>query len=547
MQNNLSGQLTILKSQLEELAISFGDMLMPVIRRIVTAIQGFVDKLNNMSEGQREAILKVGLLVAALGPFLVILGTVISKVGVAMQGFVKLAGAFGKLKTAMSAGTGIMGKLGAALGGISAPVLAVVAVIAVLVAAFVHLWNTNEGFREAIIGTWEKIKSTVSNFVEGIRERLASLGISFSDIAETIKAIWNGLCAVLAPVFEGAFSYIANVLEAVLGVITGIFDVFIGIFTGDWEQAWNGVKEIFGSLWEGIKSHFEIIINTIKGIADAVLGWFGTSWNEVWSGIKSFFEGIWNGIVSFFEGIWNAITDTVSAALNAVSTAISTVWNAIKTTISTILNAIKTAVTTAWNAIKTAVPRCEYRQKYRQHGLERDKEHDFYCGKRHQECGIHGVQCGEIHGDLRVQRHQEYGHVRLEQHQIRHRDADQCREGCGQERHRQDQGVLQLLLVAAEAEAPAPLHHRVVLDYSAVRAAFLHRLVQGRRHHDQTHHVRYERQFSDGRRRGRCGGDPSAEGLLRPALRHARQQAEHERYGEVPRHHRGQLLQGHLS
>ena len=54
MQDNLNGQLTILKSQLEELAISFGEMLMPVIRKVVTAVQGFVDKLNNMDAVVRE-------------------------------------------------------------------------------------------------------------------------------------------------------------------------------------------------------------------------------------------------------------------------------------------------------------------------------------------------------------------------------------------------------------------------------------------------------------------------------------------------------------
>ena len=355
MQDNLAGQLTILKSQLEELAISFGEILMPAIRSIVSHIQGFIDKLNGMDESQKKAIITIGLVVAAIGPLLVIIGTVISKVGVAMQGFVKLAGAFNKIKAAASAGTGIFGKLGAAIGGVSAPVLAVIAVIAVLVAAFVHLWNTNEGFREAILSTWEKIKTTVSNFVEYIRERLAALGISFSDIAETIKAIWNGLCAVLAPIFEGAFNAIANVLQTVLGVITSILDVFIGLFTGNWEQVWTGVKEIFSSIWEGIKGAFQNAIDTIRGIADAVLGWFGTSWNDVWSSVKAFFEGIWNGIASFFSGIWNGIRNTVTTVLNAIKSVITTVWNAIKTTITTVLNGIKATVTSVWNAIKSTV------------------------------------------------------------------------------------------------------------------------------------------------------------------------------------------------
>ena len=410
MQDNLMGQLTILKSQLEELAISFGEMLMPAIRSIVTKIQEFVDKLNGMDEGTREMVLKIGLLVAALGPFLVILGTTISKIGTAMKGFVQLANGFSKLKVAVQGGTGLFGKLGAAIGGISAPVVAVVAVIGTLVAAFLHLWNTNEGFREAIIGTWTKIKETVSTFCQGIIDRLNALGFSFKDITEVTSAVWNGFCSLLAPVFEGAFSAIASVLSTVLDVITGILDVFIGLFTGNWSQMWNGVKTIFSGVWEGIKGVLSAAVSIIQGIVDVFLGWFGTSWSGVWTNIKTFFEGIWNGIVAFFSGIWetitnvvqtgimligsilsaafdiitlpfrfiwesckeiitnvwNAIKSVVSAGINAVSSVISsvmgiiknvvsTVWTAISTKISTVVNGIKNTVSTVFNAIKSVV------------------------------------------------------------------------------------------------------------------------------------------------------------------------------------------------
>nr|WP_305147771.1 phage tail tape measure protein [Blautia producta] len=408
MQDNLAGQLTILKSQLQELAISFGDILMPAIRSIVSKLQGFVDKLNGMDEGTKRTIVTIALLVASIGPLLIIIGTTISKIGVAMQGFVKLANGVSKLKVAIQGGTGVLGKLGAALGGVSAPVLAVVAVIAVLVAAFVHLWRTNEGFRDAIIGTWNRIKDTISDFCQGIVDRLNALGFQFTDIVDVLKTVWDGFCQILAPIFEGVFNHIANILFTVTGVITGILDVFIGIFTGNWSQAWTGVKEIFSSIWNGISSFFTNILNVIKGVADVVLGWFGTSWNEVWTNIKTFFEGIWNGIVSFFTGIWetiknivqtgimligsileaavdiitlpfrfiwenckeiiiavwdaikskvttviNAVASVISTVMNAIKTVFTTVWNAIKTVVTTVVNAIKSVVTTVFNAIKS--------------------------------------------------------------------------------------------------------------------------------------------------------------------------------------------------
>lgn len=408
MQDNLAGQLTILKSQLQELAISFGDILMPAIRSIVSKLQGFVDKLNGMDEGTKRTIVTIALLVASIGPLLVIIGTAISKIGVAMQGVVKLANCISKLKVSVQGGTGVLGKLGAALGGISAPVLAVVAVIAVLVAAFVHLWKTNEGFRDAIIGTWNRIKDTISGFCQGIVDRLNALGVQFTDIVDVLKTVWDGFCQVLAPIFEGVFNNIANILSTVTGVITGILDVFIGIFTGNWSQAWTGVKEIFSSIWNGISSFFTNILNVIKGVADVVLGWFGTSWNEVWTNIKTFFEGIWNGIATFFTTIWetlknivtvgimaigsilsaafdiitlpfrfiwenckeiiisvwdaikskvstviHAVASVISTVMNAIKTVFSTVWNAIKTVVTTVVNAIKSVVTTVFNAIKS--------------------------------------------------------------------------------------------------------------------------------------------------------------------------------------------------
>ena len=355
MQDNLNGQLTILKSQLEELAISFGEMLMPVIRKVVTAVQGFVAKLNNMDEAQRKTIITIGLVIAALGPFLVILGTVISTVGKSMKAYASATKGIKKLMVAVKSGTGIFGKLGTALGGISAPVLAIVAVIAVLVAAFTHLWKTNDGFRENIIATWTQIKETVSNFCQGIVDRLNSLGFEFSSITEVLKAVWDGFCNLLGPVFEGAFRFISDTLSTVLDVILNTVDFFIAVFSGDWEGAWEAVKNIFSSIWNGLVSWFTNILETIKGVLDVALGWIGTSWEQVWTNVKNFFTNIWNGIKDFISSTINSISTTISNVITGIKTTVNNVFSAIKTTISNIFNGIKDTATSVWNAIKTAI------------------------------------------------------------------------------------------------------------------------------------------------------------------------------------------------
>ena len=164
MQDNLKGQLTILKSQLEELAISFGELLMPAIRAVVSKIQAFVDKLNGMSEAQKKTILKVAALAAAIGPLLVVIGTITSKVGTAMKGFAKFGKGILKVTSYVKKSGGIFNALKAALAGVSGTVLAVVAVIAVLVAAFVNLWKNNEEFRNKVTAIWEGLKAKFKAF-----------------------------------------------------------------------------------------------------------------------------------------------------------------------------------------------------------------------------------------------------------------------------------------------------------------------------------------------------------------------------------------------
>ena len=406
--DNLSGQLTLLKSALEGLAISFGEILMPMVRSAVEKIQAFVDKLNGMSDAQKETILKIAALAAAIGPLLIVLGKTISTVGTTMKTFSSLTKGVAKLGVKIAGSSSSITSLGSALGAVAGPVLAVVAIVATLVAAFKHLWDTNDEFRAAITGIWEGIKTKFEEFGQAITERLNALGFDFQNIVEVLKSIWDGFCSMLAPVFEAAFSLISTVLGTVLDVIVGILDVFIGLFTGNWSQMWNGITEIFSGIWNGITSVFSTVLEMLKEVADVFLGWFGTSWNEVWTGISTFFMNIWNGIVAFFTGIWesiknvvsvgiqfigaileaafdiitlpfrfiwencketittvwetiksivsgaiNAVSNVISTVMTAISTVISTVWTAISTKVSTVLNGIKTTVSTVFNTIKT--------------------------------------------------------------------------------------------------------------------------------------------------------------------------------------------------
>lgn len=337
MLDNLSGQLTLLKSALEGLAIQFGEILMPYIKQFVTWLQNLTQKLQELTPEQKEQVVKWAAIAAAIGPVLMVLGKLTSSVGSIITTFGKIPGAIAKAKSAFTA-------VSAAIGGISAPVVAVVAVIGVLIAAFANLWKTNEEFRNKMTAIWDGIKSKFESFAQGIVDRLNALGFDFENFGEVVKAIWDGFCSLLAPIFEGVFNQVSVILSSVLDALTGIFDVFIGIFTGNWDQAWQGVKEIFGAVWDLIKGTFESWTIAFKGIADTVLGWFGTTWDETWTNIKQFFVDIWNGITSFFSNV-------ISSIKMAVSNFITTIINFFAQLPTNIANFI----TNAYNSVVTWV------------------------------------------------------------------------------------------------------------------------------------------------------------------------------------------------
>lgn len=337
MLDNLSGQLTLLKSALEGLAIQFGEILMPYIKQFVTWLQNLTQKLQELTPEQKEQIVKWAAIAAAIGPVLMVLGKLTSSVGSIITTFGKIPGAIAKAKSAFTA-------VSAAIGGISAPVVAVVAVIGVLIAAFANLWKTNEEFRNKMTAIWDGIKSKFESFAQGIVDRLNALGFDFENFGEVVKAIWDGFCSLLAPIFEGVFNQVSVILSSVLDALTGIFDVFIGIFTGNWDQAWQGVKEIFGAVWDLIKGTFESWAMAFKGIADTVLGWFGTTWDETWTNIKQFFVDTWNGITTFFSNV-------ISSIKMAVSNFITTIINFFAQLPTNIANFI----TNAYNSVVTWV------------------------------------------------------------------------------------------------------------------------------------------------------------------------------------------------
>lgn len=201
--DNLQGQLTILKSALEGLAISFGELLMPAIKQIVGWVQKFVDWLNGMDEGTKKVVVTVALFAAALGPVLIIVGKVISAVGTIMTVVPKIAGVINTVKGAFAALNATM---------LANPIFLIIAAITALVAAFIYLWNTNENFRQFWIDLWENIKEVAIAVWNAIKEFFVAVWEGIKSVAETV---WNALASFFTGLWEGIKTVFTTAVTAI--------------------------------------------------------------------------------------------------------------------------------------------------------------------------------------------------------------------------------------------------------------------------------------------------------------------------------------------
>ena len=342
MQDNLEGQLTILKSQLQELAISFGEILMPVVRDFVSGLQKLVDWFNGLSDGTKRLITTLALLVAAIGPVLIIVGKVMSAVGTIMTWAPKIAGA---VSTVMSWGPKIASAIGVVKGALSSlwavlmanPIVLIIAAIAALVAAFVYLWNHSEAFRNFWINLWENIKSAVTTVVEAVK---AFLENAWNAISTTAQTVWYGISTFFSGIWEGIKTVVTTVTTAISTAIT---------------TAWNAIYEFFEPLLSALQYLFETIWQAIQILIGMALDAISAKVQEIWNGIVAFLTPLLEGIRDFFQQIWTAISTTVSNVLNAIRTAVTNAWNAIKGTITSVMNAIHSTVSSIWNNIKSTV------------------------------------------------------------------------------------------------------------------------------------------------------------------------------------------------
>ncbi|PTF68589.1 phage tail tape measure protein [Staphylococcus chromogenes] len=380
MEGGIGGSIRQMKSAIESLAISIGDVMAPYIKKLAEWVSHAATKLNEMPKGTQKVVVGFGLLAAAIGPLLMALGVMVSTIGSAMtvlgplmlgirnftiatklangatklwsgtqkiwNGIVttskaiadgyryavarlstsqtiaaiktKLSETAIKIWTATTKAASIASKgLGLAIRFMTGPIGLVITAVGLLVAAIIHLWRNNETFRNNVIKLWNGIKNALSVIWNSIK----SFGI----------AVWNGLKNGVMFIIQNWWMLMKAYFNMWKVVITTIF---------------NAIKNTVIGVWKVIKTSTLFIINALKTGATAIF-----------NGLLFVIRKILSLYKQAFLNTWNAIKFVVTTIAKSIANTVRNNWNNIKNFTIFIFKSVKSFITNIWSSIKSTIYR----------------------------------------------------------------------------------------------------------------------------------------------------------------------------------------------
>lgn len=319
----LSWALENMGGAIESASIAFGTALAPAITAVAGVIGNVAEAFASLPAGVQTGIAVVLALVAALGPLLMVIGSVVAALPAISEGFAVLGGA---------------------LAIPLAPAAAVVAAIAAIAAAIYAAWTTSETFRAAVMAGVDAISSKVQEicaflapYVQAFLDQIVStVQVAMDTLGPIIGAVLTVIVSTVVPILTSIMDTVAQVLAVILATVTNVMAAVSTVIQGAW------------TLIQGI---FQTVLGVILAVTTGDFTMLQQGVSNILNGLAGIVSGVLQGIASVFSGQWNAIRTVVTGVCNAVSGAVSGAFNGIKSVIDSTMNGAKNTVSGALDAI----------------------------------------------------------------------------------------------------------------------------------------------------------------------------------------------------
>nr|DAU44733.1 MAG TPA: minor tail protein [Caudoviricetes sp.] len=363
MQDNMNSSLEQMMGAFESAAIVVQKVLAPAVRKVADAVSGLVDKFVSAPEPVQRMIVIVGLIVAAIGPLLVVFGQAVVILQRVKVGFLALRSG--------------LALIGSSFTAISLPVLGIIAAIAAVIAIGILVYKNWDKISKFGKEMWANVKKFASDAAEAIKEKWGDITQWFSntwnnlkngakglwdgtiqgakDAADSVKNAWNGIKEWFANLWKGTTSGLSSAWDSVtttlapfVETIKSIFQPILEFFSGLWGQ----VQTIFGSAWEIIKT---VVMGPVLLLIDLITGDFNQFKEDfamLWQTLFTNIQTLVTTYVQIIVGFFTAWGQTVSNIWTTVVNTIQSLWGAFTTWVINMAMSIVNGIVNGWNSFK---------------------------------------------------------------------------------------------------------------------------------------------------------------------------------------------------